>query len=81
MDGLSSKLRQRLQTSPITRPAYYGLRAMKRFGQGLLAFGKSLLFVGRRIVPVIVAHGQRPVLLAAGWERGISSAPFRRRSV
>ncbi len=64
MDGLSSKLRQRLQTSPITRPAYYGLRAMKRFGQGLLAFGKSLLFVGRRIVPVIVAHGQRPVLLS-----------------
>ena len=62
MKETTEKLRQRLQASPATRPAHYVLRSVKRLGEELAAFGKSLLFVARKIIPIIIAHSRRPVL-------------------
>jgi ADP-heptose:LPS heptosyltransferase len=66
MDDFANKLRQSLQASPVTKPAYYVLRTLKRSAGELLAFGRSLLFVGIRIIPLILTHRRRPVMF---WRR------------
>ncbi len=66
MAGFANKLRQWLTASPLTMPGYLVLRTVKRSGKRsgkeCLAFGKSLWFVGSRIIPILVKHRRRPVL-------------------
>jgi ADP-heptose:LPS heptosyltransferase len=62
MERSTERFRNWLLAHAITKPGYYALRSLKRSGLESLAFAKSLLFIGSKIIPLILAH-RRPLVL------------------